>query len=580
MWRLHGPFKERLLPRLQRLYPEEDQERLLERLALIMGRYNFLQDRCSVDTPCWNEGSCLLVTYGDMVTRAGEAPLRTLHRFLDDHFRDLVAGVHILPFFPYSSDDGFSVIDYRQVDPRLGGWEDIRHIAAAYHLMVDLVLNHVSSRSSWFEAYLGGVAPQRHYFIEVDPDTDLSKVVRPRTTPLLTPVDTVYGRRWVWTTFSSDQVDLNYHNPNVLLEMVDVLLEYVAHGARILRLDAIAYLWKEIGTSCLNLWQTHEVVKVFRDIVDHLCPSVLLLTETNLPHEENVSYFGEGDEAHMVYQFSLPPLLLHAIHSGDASVLSQWAADLAPTPPGCTFLNFTASHDGIGVRPLEGLVDPETVDWLAARCQALGGLVSSRTGPEGQELVYELNITYFDAMGDPDRPGDLDWQIRRFLCSQAVMLALRGVPAIYFHSLVGGRNDHDGARESGIARRINRARYDDESLRRSLADPASIPARVLAGYRHLLQVRRGCGAFHPDAVQEVLSGPREVFALLRRGTVGERVLCLHNLSARPVTLRPDDLGAPTGHGRLQNLLTGHMVAGDEAITLEPYQYAWLRPAGE
>jgi len=120
---------------------------------------------------------------------------------------------------------------------------------------------------------------------------------------------------------------------------------------RIARLDAVAFLWKELGTNCLHLPETHELVKLFRDVCEIVAPRAIILTETNVPHAENVSYFGQGDEAHMVYQFSLPPLLLHAFITGNGQYLTHWASGLEPPPAGCTFFNFTASHDGVGVRP-------------------------------------------------------------------------------------------------------------------------------------------------------------------------------------------------------------------------------------
>ncbi len=393
MWRLKSDFKDRLRPRLAFLYGADEVDRLLERIALVSGRYSFLEEKCSLEKPCWDASSCMLITYGDMIESPDEAPLATLKRFLHDHLQGMVSGVHILPFFPYSSDDGFSVINYRKVDKNLGNWADVAAISEDFKLMFDLVLNHCSSRSRWFHDYIGAVAPARNYFIEVDPETDTSKVVRPRTSPLLTQVQTVHGERYIWTTFSSDQVDLDFSNPDVLLEMIDILLGYVAHGAAVIRLDAIAYLWKEIGTNCINLPQTHEVVKLLRDILDSATPGIVLLTETNLPHAENISYFGNGDEAQLVYQFSLPPLLLHTLQSGNSRHLQDWAGSLAPPPAGCSFFNFTASHDGIGVRPLEGLLSSEEIERVVTTVRTCGGFVSSRQGEDGEEIPYELNIT-------------------------------------------------------------------------------------------------------------------------------------------------------------------------------------------
>ncbi len=564
---------ERLRARLARLYGEAITERLIHRFGLLVGRYQEDTDWNGSGAPLWDESDAVLITYGDMIRREGEAPLRTLQRFLKRHLVDSLTTVHILPFFPYSSDDGFAVIDYRQVNRELGTWEDVRAIGADFDLMFDLVLNHVSSRSEWFRNYQVGLAPHRHYFIEVEPDTDLSMVVRPRTSPLLTPTQTPGGERWVWTTFSADQVDLNFANQDVLFEFLDILLFYIEQGARILRLDAIAYLWKEIGTPCINLPQTHEVVKLFRDVVEMLAPGTLLLTETNLPHAENISYFGDGDEAHMVYQFSLPPLLLHAMQFGTTRYLTEWARNLPEPPPGCTFLNFTASHDGIGVRPLEGLVPPEEIQAVVERVRQLGGLVSSRRLPDGSESPYELNITYFDAMGDPV-VHDPDLHIRRFLCSQTVQMALQGIPAVYFHSLTASHNDYFGVNQTGQNRAINRGRWSESQLEDLLADGSSVTARVFQEYTRRLQLRAAQPAFHPDAPQRVLDLEDGLFGI-ERSTDAQRLLCINNLSPRAMQIPAASLPAPSS-GPWVELLGGRSLPElPESLRLEPYGTLWL-----
>lgn len=579
MWRLTNVFKEALRKRLCALYGEQPVDRLLERIALIAGRYNYLEERCSDEQPCWDQQSCVFITYGDMIRCEEEPGLATLERFAREYLHGLVTVIHLLPFFPSSSDGGFSVINYREVDPALGSWDNVEMLGQEFRLMVDLVLNHVSSRSKWFEDYRGAIAPARDYFIEVDPETDLSQVVRPRTSPLLTPVTTVKGEKHVWTTFSEDQIDLNYANPDVLLEMMDILLGYINRGAVIVRLDAIAYLWKEIGTPCINHPCTHQIVKLLRDLFEHITPGALLLTETNLPHAENVSYFGDGDEAHMVYQFSLAPLLLHTIHSGSAAHLTRWARSLSSPPPGCTFLNFTASHDGIGIRPLEGLLDPQEIDHLVAVVKQCGGYVSSRSGKGGEEVVYELNITYFDALQDPERSDDIPWHLHRFFCSQVIMLGLRGLPAVYFHSLVGGRNNAREVAETGIKRMVNRGRWKDDELRRLLNDPQSLNAMVYSRYAELLRRRSTLAAFHPDAVQEVFDGPESLFVLGRRTLSGSPLFCVHNVTGRAQLFDP---GEVVGLGGTSTTFLDHL--SDQTVTatveLEPYRCMWLEPLPE
>ncbi|MDX1639962.1 MAG: alpha-amylase family glycosyl hydrolase, partial [Balneolaceae bacterium] len=400
----------------------------------------------------WTEKDSILITYGDVLrdkNRPDEERLNILEEFLDQYVAGSVSSLHILPFFPSSSDAGFSVIDYKKVREDLGTWRNIRQLAKKYRLMADLVINHTSRYSDWFQNFKQLKQPGREYFISVDPDLDISSVTRPRNSPLLTPVQTDNGDRVVWTTFSEDQVDVDFRNPDVLFEYLDIFLFYLSQGIQIVRLDAIAYLWKKMGTPCIHLPETHEVVKLFRTLVDEVAPHVTLVTETNVPHKENVSYFGSGnDEAHMVYQFSLPPLLLHAILTENTQYLTEWASGLGDIPEGCYFMNFTASHDGIGVRPLEGLVPDEEFEYMIQAVYKREGFVSYKRNSDGSESPYELNITYFDAFSEPGADDD-SAQVRRYLCSQAIMLALKGVPGIYFHNLTATRNNINEALSTG-----------------------------------------------------------------------------------------------------------------------------------
>ena len=219
--------------------------------------------------PALSERDAILITYGDQVQAPSIPPLNTLSKFLQEYAAGIISSLHILPFFPYSSDDGFSVIDYRQVDPQLGAWEDIENIGANFRLMIDAVINHISRESPWFQGFLRSEPPFKDFFITVEPGTDLSQVVRPRALPLLTSVDTAQGRTLVWTTFSADQIDLNYANPDVLQEITDLLLFYAARGGEFIRLDAIAYLWKEIGrwsfASCCSTTDLHSEKYLGRD---------------------------------------------------------------------------------------------------------------------------------------------------------------------------------------------------------------------------------------------------------------------------------------------------------------------------
>lgn len=510
-----------------------------------------------------------LITYPDQVRRPGEAPLVSLRGLLDGPLAGTVNGIHVLPFYPASSDDGFAVVDYRAVDPAFGSWRDVEALASRYHLMVDAVINHVSASSAYLRRFLAGDEAMAGFFREVPADADLSAVVRPRTTPLATPFRAGDGStRRLWTTFSADQVDLDYATPAVFLEVARVLLDYLAHGARALRLDAVTYLWKEPGTSCASLPQTHALLKALRAFLELAAPRLVMLTETNVPHAENVAYFGDGrDEAQLVYNFALPPLLLHTAVIEDAAALRAWAGTLGTPSRETAFFNFLASHDGVGLRALEGLVDAGAAARLARLTRARGGQVSSRATPAG-DRPYELNVNYFDALAVPGEA--LETSVRRFATAHAVMLALAGVPALYAHSLLGSRGAPSEVERTGRARSINRQKLDLELLRAELADAGGRRARVLAALTALLRARRAHPAFDPFGEQEVLPAEGGVFAVRREAGEGPAVWCLHNLSSRPARLRHPGL-----RGRARDLLAGgeRELAGE--VTLGPWHTSWL-----
>lgn len=534
-----------------------------------------------------SQADAVLITYGDQVQEPGKPYLQSLAEVLNERLAGIISSVHILPFYPYSSDDGFSVIDYTRVDPELGDWDDLERLRANFRLMFDAVINHISAQSAWFRAFLEDQPPYSAYFITEDPAADLSSVTRPRTSPLLTPVETTSGVKHVWTTFSADQVDLNYKNPAVLLDIIDVLLLYVARGAEFIRLDAIAYIWKEVGTACIHLPQAHKIVQLFRAVLDEIAPGVMIITETNVPHAENVSYFGDGrHEAQLVYQFSLGPLALHSFRTGNASKLQAWAAGLEKLPETATFFNFIASHDGIGLRPAEGILTQEEIQALAEQTLARGGQVSYKTNSDGSRSPYELNITLFDMLSDVNDDGETETlRIKRFMACQAILLALVGVPGIYIHSLVGSSNYSQGLAITGRARSLNREKWQRADLETRLNDPYSRAYQVFQHYVNMLRARAAQPAFHPNGEQQVVDGGNPaLFSLLRISPDGrEQVLCLHNISANPQQFSADAAGLSM-RGRLSDILTGDTFRLDSAIlqlSLAPYEVRWLaREAGD
>ncbi len=553
------------------IYGDSRAEEAFTRLCQVIASYPPIRPRFGDDLA---ERDALLITYGDQVRAPHEPPLRTLANFCERYLAGIVSTIHLLPFHPYTSDDGFAVADYRAVNPDWGSWDDIAQLGARFRLMFDAVVNHTSARHRWFQAYLRGESPYVEYFITVEGEPDLSQVVRPRALPLLTEVETAQGRRKVWTTFSADQIDLNYANPIVLAEMVGLLLFYAQHGADFIRLDAIAYVWKEIGTPCIHLPNAHRVVQLFRAALDAVAPHVRLITETNVPHAENVAYFGDGyNEAQLVYNFALPPLVLHALQTGDARMLSQWAGSLALPSRRVTFLNFLASHDGIGLNPVRGILSEREIAGLVARTRALGGLVSEKFNSDGSRSPYELNINYFDALCFA--PADEATCVERFVAAHAIMCALVGVPAIYFHSLFGSRGWPEGVRQLGYNRAINREKLSREMLEREMTDGGTRRARVFSRLAHLLRARATCPALHPFGDQRALDAGPAIFALLRSAPDDRsRLLCLVNVSAQPQLVHLPWralLGA-----NMRDLISGARLSmHGPSLELAPYQARWL-----
>ena len=550
---------------LTRIYGDREGELAFQRIAALLEKFPAMPRKRE---GYFSQEDVVLITYGDSLLGKGQAPLVTLHDFANRYLKDAISTVHFLPFFPWSSDDGFSVMDFFAINPELGSWEDVVSIGRDFQLMFDYVVNHFSSKGEWFENYLAGKEGYVDFAMEVDPATDLSQVTRPRALPLLSEYKKHDGSTvHLWTTFSADQIDFNFRSLDVLEKMIEVLLLYAQKGATILRLDAIAYLWKEIGTTCIHLNETHDMVKLFRSILDLVAPDVVILTETNVPHQENISYFGDGrDEAQMVYNFTLPPLLFYSFLKEDTTVLTNWAKGLHLESASNTFFNFTASHDGIGVRPLEGILPPEEIDTLAEVVKANGGQVSYKRNPDGSDSPYELNITYVDAiLADPEST-----QAEKFLASQAIQFVLPGVPATYIHSLVGSRNWLEGVQQTGRARTINRAKLDVESLMSDLEDPESFRAKVFFPYIDLIKIRKKQQAFHPNADFEILEIDPKVFAI-KRYSQEQTIYALTNVSSKDLSV---SLSGNEVASQMTDLITGESITTD-SITLKPYQYVWL-----
>lgn len=565
-----------LLNHLAHIYPEQDNCALTAQLIAIMG----IDEDCPHPQPQtnhWSEQDIICITYGDSVIAANEQPLHTLQRFLQARLKDVVSGVHILPFFPYSSDDGFAVKDYLAVNTDLGDWQDISAIAKDFKLMADLVINHCSAQSTWFENYLKDEQPGANYFFEGDPEIELSHVIRPRTNDLLQPVNTVTGVRHVWCTFSHDQIDLNFANPEVLLEFARIIRAYLNYGIRIFRLDAVAFLWKEPRTNCLSLPQTHEMVRLIRTLIEYCSPGAMLITETNIPNRENLAYFGNGNEAHAIYNFALPPLLLHALLSGNGQYLKNWMMSMPPAQMGTCYLNFIASHDGIGLRPVEGILSDEEIDALILTMEYFGGEISWRALNKHQKRPYEINISLFDALqGTIANKVPDDLRIQRYICAHAIMLALEGIPAIYIHSFLATPNDHEGVTKTGMNRSINRHKWNCHELQEKLDDQETQTNQVYNGLKKLIDIRTLQPAFHPNATQFTLHLGEKIFAFWRQSVDrSQSIFALNNISDCEQSISLQDINLIETND-WYDLISGQQFPNlAEQLLLKPYQTLWI-----
>lgn len=550
--------------------------------SLIQERVFFLKTRTDSES-CITEHSALLITYADSLKSPDVYPLTALFKFLTRYVGEAISTVHLLPFYPASSDDGFSVIDPLAVDPEVGTWEEISDLQKSYKLMFDLVANHLSRQNSWVKRYIQGDPEFADFAIEVTGNEDISQVFRPRSLPLFSTLESAEGiKKLVWTTFSDDQIDLNYRNPKVLLLILEVFLSYITHGATLIRLDAIAFIWKELGTSCIHLENTHRIIQFFRWILDTYIPGTGIITETNVPHKENISYFGNGcNEASLVYNFPLPPLVLHTFLTGNSEKLSSWAAQLEFPSEKVTYFNFLASHDGIGVVPAKGILSPEEITQMADHVKTQGGFVSYKSESDGSKSPYELNCSYLSAVSNLEAKDSNEIITKRFIASQAIMLSLRGIPGIYIHSLLGSQNWLSSPDLTTHPRRINREKLNLYELHKELADKEAIRSRVLTSYVKLLNIHRQEAAFSPIAAQRIWSGNPALFVVLRetKETVNT-ILCVINVTGthQSITLS-NVLGAlQTAPAIFEDLLDSgrKLLNAPERAELDPYQVCWFK----
>ncbi|MBW1836948.1 MAG: sugar phosphorylase [Deltaproteobacteria bacterium] len=597
LFKIPPEARERMFARLTLLYGEAEAKQWMPELERIIKVHHAHKPQELIDTEKnydpterFTEQDMVLITYGDAVKGARGSTLAALHRFIQTYNRGAINTIHILPFFPYSSDRGFAIIDFEMVDPKMGTWESIKNIGADYDLMFDGVLNHCSSRSEMFRGFLRGNPLYKDFFIVYDSPDDLtpdqrSKIFRPRTSDILTRFDTINGSRYVWTTFSEDQIDLNFRNPAVLIQVLAGLLFYVRREADIIRLDAVTYIWAEPGTDCVHLPETHAIVKLLRDVMDVAAPGVALITETNVPHQDNVSYFGNGyDEAQMVYNFALPPLVLHTFYTQDATAISKWAQNLKVDSNTATFFNMLDTHDGVGVMGVKGILSKTEIDFIIDSAKERGAYISYKMTEHKTEEPYEINTTWWSAINRDDSDEDIGLQVRRYIASRSIALVLKGVPGVYTHGVVALPNDHELVKKTGVKRDVNRGMIDPDLLAEELKDPESKRSQLGRIGSRINLPRTGNRAFHPQGEQRVLNVAPDVFTVLRISPEGNRhVLTMTNVTDRATGIEIPLAGLGVKETRWRDLVSQKewMAVEDTlSIAFASYDVIWLVPAGE
>lgn len=597
LFKIPAKARKKMFNRLCFLYGKKKAETLMPELERVLKVHHahkpekLIEKEKDYDSrELFTERDMILITYGDIIKSRKNTGLNTLHQFVKKYNRGAINTLHILPFFPYSSDKGFAVVDYDQVDPNLGTWQDILDMDRDYKLMFDAVLNHCSSKSDMFKQFINGNLVFKDFFISYKSPNDLtpdqrSKIFRPRTSDILTRFETINGPRYVWTTFSEDQVDLNFRNPAVLMTVLEGLLFYIRHGANLLRMDAVTYIWAEPGTECVHLPQTHEIVRLIRDVIDTVSPGVAIITETNVPHKLNVSYFGNGyDEAHMVYNFALPPLVLHTFYREDATVLSKWAKELKPPSKVATFFNMLDTHDGIGLMGVKGIFSKEDIEFIIKKAKKHGALINYKMKEDRTQEPYEINSTWWSILNDDKSNENIDLQIKRALASRSISLVIQGVPGVYIHGILGTPNDYKLVKKTGVNRDINRGVIDPKTIEKQLQDAKSkfSSIRRLASDVYLKRTKER--AFHPHGKLKVLMVSTSVFTVFRTSPEGDQ----HILAMTNVTSKTCQIEIPLSRHNIKEKRWYDLVgekewkAGNDklSVTLQPYQIIWLKPFSE
>ncbi len=549
--------------------PKKDQDHLEEEIIHIINNFNKKNSKKKKNI---SEKTSLLICYGDSIYSSKKSSIGVFHSFFKKNLKQYFNTIHFLPFYPSSSDSGFAVKDHYKIESKLGNWSDIKMISKSNNIMADMVINHSSARGLWFKNFLKKKRPGKDYFFTVDSKFNTSKVIRPRDHKLLKKIDIFKKTDYLWRTFSPDQIDLNFKNPSVLLRFVKIMIHLINNGVTIFRLDAIAYLWKESATKCINLKQTHNIIKLFRIITNLLNIQTTIITETNLPEKENLSYFGKNDEANWIYNFSLPPLLIHGFLFENSSYLNKWSKNLPSTKYGNNYLNFIASHDGIGIRPTEGILNKKSLSRFIKRLKKNGSKFSFRKVQNKSKKIYEANITIFNALKKTNYDQEGLYFLERYISAHAIMIAFEGIPAIYFNSLFGTSNDEAKFVITGNNRDVNRYKWNSDNISNKLKNKKSKQSIIFNKLVNLLAIRRNQKAFHPNAFRYNINLGSKIFAFKRISIDKKQtIICISNLSSKIRKIRLNKI-----YYSWKNIIGPKIEIKNDMLFLKPFETIWLR----
>ena len=547
---------------------ERDIDHLKDQIIQIIKKFNQNNSKKKLTI---SEKTSLVICYGDNINSNQKSSIQVFQNFFKKNLNKYFNAIHFLPFYPSSSDSGFAVKDHYKIEKRIGSWSDIKKISKSSHVMADIVINHSSARGLWFKNFLKKKRPGKDYFLTVNSKFNTSKVVRPRDHKLLKKID-IFGKSdFLWRTFSADQIDLDFKNPSVLLRFIKIMVHLVSNGVTIFRLDAIAYLWKKNSTNCINLKQTHEIVKLLRLISNLLNVETIIITETNLPEKENLSYFGKNDEANWIYNFSLPPLLIHAFLFENSSYLNKWSKKLPNAKFQNSYLNFIASHDGIGMRPTEGILNERSLNNFLKRLKKNGSKFSYRKVQNKSKKVYEANITVFDALKKSDTDPNGKFFLERYIAAHAIMISFEGIPAIYFNSLFGKSNDEAKYVITGNNRDINRYKWSYENITKKLNNKNSKQSIFYQNLGKLLEIKRKQKAFHPNAKRLNINLGSKLFCF-KRTSLDKKQTIISITNCSSVDQYPK---LNKKYSKWKNIINPKINSLNKSFKLKPFETMWL-----